>query len=151
MGSLGLNGSLTCLVTRFVTFCPALPLPFVSSQSRTPSPTLPRSGNPGYITGAPLLALQKGVPRHVSFLASGFTWHSYHLVRQHPLYFHGFALNWECCIFLRGQWGRQGFQGLGSRSRFYCIYQAMAMNHPSCILPHLESMLWHYWKQIMNL
>ncbi|XP_059586295.1 tectonic-3 isoform X3 [Alligator mississippiensis] len=36
--------------------------------SRTPSPTLPRSGNPGYITGAPLLALQKGVPRHVTVL-----------------------------------------------------------------------------------
>uniref|UniRef100_A0A452HA38 Uncharacterized protein n=1 Tax=Gopherus agassizii TaxID=38772 RepID=A0A452HA38_9SAUR len=36
-------------------------LQFWVSQSRTPSYTLPRSGNPGYIIGAPLLSLNSGV------------------------------------------------------------------------------------------
>ncbi|XP_026506809.1 tectonic-3 [Terrapene carolina triunguis] len=39
-------------------------------QSRTPSYTLPRSGNPGYIIGAPLLSLNSGVRQQVTILQS---------------------------------------------------------------------------------
>ncbi|XP_043408333.1 tectonic-3 isoform X3 [Chelonia mydas] len=39
-------------------------------QSRTPSYTLPRSGNPGYIIGAPLLSLNNGARQQVTILQS---------------------------------------------------------------------------------
>ncbi|XP_044878969.1 tectonic-3 isoform X3 [Mauremys mutica] len=39
-------------------------------QSRTPSYTLPRSGNPGYIIGAPLLSLNSGARQQVTILQS---------------------------------------------------------------------------------
>ncbi|CAM5157957.1 unnamed protein product [Natator depressus] len=39
-------------------------------QSRTPSYTLPRSGNPGYIIGAPLLSLNNGTRQQVTILQS---------------------------------------------------------------------------------
>lgn len=38
--------------------------------SRTPSYTLPRSGNPGYIIGAPLLSLNSGARQQVTILQS---------------------------------------------------------------------------------
>ncbi|NXG09005.1 TECT3 protein, partial [Sakesphorus luctuosus] len=38
--------------------------------SKTPSRTLPRSGNPGYITGAPLLTANNGAMQHMSILQS---------------------------------------------------------------------------------
>ncbi|NWH58255.1 TECT3 protein, partial [Geococcyx californianus] len=41
-----------------------------SSSTRTLSHTLPRSGNPGYITGAPLLIANKGAVQHMSILQS---------------------------------------------------------------------------------
>uniref|UniRef100_A0A8D0HGS8 Tectonic family member 3 n=1 Tax=Sphenodon punctatus TaxID=8508 RepID=A0A8D0HGS8_SPHPU len=37
-------------------------------QSRTPSRTTHRSGNPGYLTGAPVLALHNGTRQHVTIL-----------------------------------------------------------------------------------
>ncbi|NXN33494.1 TECT3 protein, partial [Nycticryphes semicollaris] len=50
----------------FFSFC----LPFASLQTRTLSHTLPRSGNPGYITGAPLLIASGGAMQHMSILQS---------------------------------------------------------------------------------
>ncbi|ETE72765.1 Tectonic-3, partial [Ophiophagus hannah] len=40
----------------------------VVSESRRPSLTKQRSGNPGYITGAPLRALYRGIQQHVTIL-----------------------------------------------------------------------------------
>ncbi|XP_014800745.1 PREDICTED: tectonic-3 isoform X2 [Calidris pugnax] len=41
-----------------------------SMQTRTLSHTLPRSGNPGYITGAPLLIANSGAMQHMNILQS---------------------------------------------------------------------------------
>ncbi|NXU44276.1 TECT3 protein, partial [Drymodes brunneopygia] len=51
-----------------VHFWVSIPIFLEFYQTRTLSPVLPRSGNPGYITGAPLLIANSGAMQHMSIL-----------------------------------------------------------------------------------